>query len=424
MDLNILISQLAEKIEDTVEHDLFLETIEELGEDITVDDVLTLFENIGNANNELDSQSAEKALKAFGLEGTEGAGASPLHKKFNNGPKSGQEDSHNTEKKKHLADDSEDDTLAPYAKKLNAAASAKVKALKPNDKALPEGYDEEGCEDEGSEKKEKKAMKKLLKLKKKGIKESLDFSEDISALFEGTELSEDFKEKALLIFESSVSSKINEHIDYLYEEVEAYFEEVDEAVGEIITEEVDLFKEEALEQIDNYLNYIVEEFLEENAVALESGIKVEIAESIFEGFKGLLKDHNIDVSEEKLDLVDDVIAENEEIVESYNREVEKNIELLKEVKELKRERLISELTEGLTAVEAEKFSKLVEGIEYSDDESFVKKINILSEAYNPSEKTSTLATLSEEYYEQETIKTVDVSSDVQGVLKSLDRISK
>lgn len=424
MDLENLISQLAEKIEDQVDKEIFLETIEELGEEVTVDDVLTLFENIGDVNNELDSQSASKALKAFGLEGKEGEGASPLHKKMNNGPKEKQEGSHNSEKKSPVEDDKEEVSLAPYAKKLNAAASAKVKALKPNDKAIPEGYDEEeGCEDEKKEKKAAKKLIKVAKLEKKKMKESFDFSSDINALFEGTELSEEFKEKALLIFESSVSQKINEHIDHLYEEVDAYFEEVEGAVAEIITEEVELFKEEALEQIDSYLDYIVEEFLEENAVELESGIKVEIAESLLEGFKTLLQEHNIDVSDEKIDLVDEVIAENEEIVESYNKEVERNIELNREVKDLKKERLIKELSEDLTAVEAEKFAKLIEGIEYSDDESFIKKVNILAEAYSPSEKP-TVKTLSEEYYEEEDTNKVEISSDVQGVLKSLDRFGK
>ena len=458
MDLENLILQLAEKIEDSEEKSLFLETIEELGEEVTVDDVLTIFENIGDVNNELDSNSAEKALQAFGLSGQEGEGASPLHKKLNDGPKSGQEASHNTAKTKAVEDDSEDTSLAPYAKKLNAAASAKVKALKPNDKALPEETEEIDESSIYSKRNEKyrgtgKKYNQIewnddnkVTIKKKRLKdtekrpshaviqkrfdktykemeESFDFTEDINALFEGTELSEEFKEKALLIFESSVASKINEHIDYLYEEVEAYFEEVDEAVGEIINEEVELFKEEAMDTLDKYLDYIVEEFLEENAVAIESGIKVEIAESIFEGFKNLLSEHNIDVTEQKLDLVDEVIEENESLVESYNREVEKVMDLSREIKELKKEKLIKELTEDLTAIEAEKFAKLVEGVEYSDDDSFINKVNILAEAYAPSEK-STVKTLAEEYYEDDVVKQVSVSSDVQGVLRSLDKFAK
>ena len=396
MELQDLILQLAEKLEDGEARELFLETITELGEEVTVDEVLELFENIGNSNDELDSNSSAKALKAFGLSGAEGS-PEALHQKFNNEPKTSQEASHNTGKKSVVKnEDGEDDKLADYAKKLNDGAKAKVKALKTNDKALPEGT-------------------------------TPDFGDDITAIFEGAEFTVDFKEKAQLIFETSIQNKINEHLVYLNEAVAEHMEELDEAVSDIIVEEVQSFMAEAQVQIDKYLDYVVEEFLEKNEVALESGIKVEIAESMFEGFKNLLAEHNVDVSDAKIDLVDEVIEENAEIVESYNKEVAKNIELVEELRTLKKEKLITELTEGLTAVESDKFASLLENVEYKDEESFIKKATILAEAYSPSstpKKVAPQQTLTEDYYTDEVTDEVTVSSDVKRVLAGLDRFGK
>ena len=398
MELQDLVTQLAEKFEDAETRELFLETIVELGEDVTVDDILTLYEGIGNAHNEVDSNSASKALSAFGFGAPEGSPES-LHKKFNNDVKAGQEASHNKKKENVLTGDEEDTALETYAKQLNAGAKSKIKALKPNDKALPES-----------------------------LEVIPDFGEDLSAIFEGMNLSEDFKEKAQLIFETSIQTKINEHIEYLNEAVAEHFVYLDEAVSDIIADEIVSFKEEAQEQLDKYLDYVVEEFIEQNEIALESGIKVEIAESMFEGFKSLLAEHNVDVSSEKIDLVDEVIEENAEIVESYNREVEKNIELLGELRTLKKEKLIAEITEDLTAVEADKFAKLLENVEYTSEESFIKKVTILAEAYSPvstPKASSSSQILSEDYYSDEVSgETLDLSSDVKYVLSSLDRISK
>lgn len=381
MELTDLIKQLAEKIEDMEQQELFLETIVELGEEVSVDDVLSLYENIGNANNELDSNSATKAVNASGFNKAAEGSVDSLHAKFNNEPKTKHEESHNTKEKQAVEDDSSDTKLDAHHAKLNDSAKAKVKALKPNDKALPE---------------------------------SLDISEDIKAIFEGTELSEEFKEKAQIIFESAIKIRLDEHM-----------EQLEEAVADIISEEVEAYKEEVAEQLDKYLDYVVEEFLEQNEVAITSGIKVEIAESIFEGFKSLLEDHNIDVADEKLDLVDGVVAENDELTEEYNKEVEKNIALQEEIKALKKEKLISELTEELTDVEADRFAKLVEGIEYTSDESFVNKINILVEAYSAESTTST-KTLNENisYEDDVEVEEKEISSDVKRVLNSLERFGK
>ncbi len=379
MELTDLITQLVEKMDLEEDKELFLEAINELGEEVSVDDILNLYEGIGNANNELDSSSAKKAEVASGLtKGAEGS-VDPLHGKMNAAPKEKQDGSKITGIKQAKEDGATDDKLDTHHSKLNAAAKAKVGALKPNDKALPE---------------------------------SLDITDDISAIFEGTDLTEDFKEKAQLIFETAIKVKLDEHM-----------EQIEESVADIINEEIEAYKEEVSEQLEKYLEYVVEEFIEQNEVALTAGLKVEIAESMFEGFKNLLAEHNVDVSDEKVDLVDEVISENEEIVESYNKEVEKNIALVEELRELRKEKLIVELTEGLTAIEADRFAKLVEGIDYKDDESFVNKVSVLVDAY--SSETSSKNTLNENIsYQEEVQEQVDISSDVKRVLSSLQKFGK
>lgn len=386
MKLKDLVLTLAEKIVNSDKQDLFLDTIEEMGENVTIDDVLSIFENIGDANDELDSNSSAKAYKAFGLNGKEDSGTEPLHKKFNAAIKNKQESSYIKDVEDPLENEDEDDSLESYAAKLNAGAKSKIKALKSNDKALPES--------------------------------KIDVTDDISAIFEDSELSEAFKEKAQLILETAIQGKINEHLTYLNEAVAEHLMELDEAATEIIAEEVNKFIGESEEKLERYLDYVVEEFMKANEVALESGIKVGIAESIFEGFKGLLAEHNIDVSDEKIDLVDEALEENKEIVESYNKEVEKNIALTEELRGIKRSALIKELSEDLTSVEAEKFERLLENVEYKDDESFTNKVNILLTAYSPSSKI----TLNEDNY-TEAIETEVVSNnnDVLAVMKSLNR---
>jgi hypothetical protein len=411
MDINELINQLAEKIELDEEKELFFEAIYELGDEVSIDDVLSLYEGIGNANNELDSSSADRAYNASGLNKSSEGSVDPLHAKFNSDPKSKQDGSKLGKKEKVLAGDDADTKLDSHAAGLNKDAQIGQDSSKLNKKQAIEDKGK-GASSEPSVAKVNAIAKENIQQNRKLYKESLDISDDISAIFEGTDLTEDFKEKAQIIFESAIKVKFDNHMEL-----------IEESVADIITEEIEAYKEEISERIEKYLDYIVEEFLEQNEVALTSGIKVEIAESLFDGFRNLISEHNIDVAEEKLDLVDDVVAENEKLEESYNAEVEKNIELREELKDLKKEILISELTEGLTAMEADKFSKLVEGIEFVEEESFINKVSILVEAYTS--ETGSVTNLTESTdYDDEVDEEIEVSSDVKRVLNSLGRFGK
>lgn len=412
MELTDLIKQLAEKIESEESRELFLESINELGEDVSVDDVLGLYENIGNANNELDSNSAEKALDASGLKKAAEGSVDPLHAKMNSKPKEKQDASQLGKEEEVLAGDKEDTKLDSHAAEMNSAAKTGQDSSSLSDK--------KAVEDKGKSAPAEPAIAKVNAIAKENIKqgrklfkENIDITEDIDAIFEGTDLTEEFKEKAQLIFETAIKVKLDEHM-----------EQIEESVADIIGEEIEAYKSEVSEQLEKYLDYVVEEFMTENEVAITSGIKVEIAESMFEGFKTLLSDHNIDVSEEKMDLVDGVISENEELVESYNKEVEKNITLQEELRGLKREKVVAELTEGLTAIEADNFTKLIEGVEFKDEESFVNKISILVDAYSTDNSSKAVLTEGIDYEDSVEEETLDVSSDVKRVLSSLDRFGK
>ena len=201
---------------------------------------------------------------------------------------------------------------------------------------------------------------------------SINVKEDVDALVEGEELSEEFKEKASTIFEAAVKSRTREEITRIDDELKV------EAA-----ENLETVKEELTEKVDNYLNYVVDEWTKENELAIERGLKGEIAEDFISGLKQLFEDHYIDVPDEKYDVLEAQSEKITELEEKLNEEIQKNIES-KEVKDvLVRESAISDVSEDLADTEVEKFRTLVQDVEFSDEESFKEKLNTLKESYFP-----------------------------------------
>ena len=222
-------------------------------------------------------------------------------------------------------------------------------------------------------KEESEAEKKDEKKEEKEDKKELDVKEHVDALIAGEDsLSEEFKTKAATVFEAAIKSKVKE----IAEEMQADFDKK-------LTEETSKSKDELVEKVDSYLAYVVEEWMKENELALERGIKGEIAEDFIGGLKKLFEDHYIDVPDEKYDVLE---AQSEKITElenKLNEEIQKNIES-KEVKDvLVRESAIVEVSEDLADTEVEKFRTLVQDVEFSDEESFKEKLNTLKESYFP-----------------------------------------
>ena len=218
--------------------------------------------------------------------------------------------------------------------------------------------------------------------KKKDMKEEseedlIDVSADVEALTKDEDLSEDFKSKAATIFEAAVKSKIND----AKKKMHASYEEK-------LKEEVETAKSELVEKVDSYLNYVVEEWMQDNKLAIERGIKGEIAEDFISGLKKLFEDHYIDVPDEKYNVLEDQASKIEDLEKKLNEQIEKNVEQNKAIGELKRQDIIDEASKDLADTAKEKFNKLAEEVEFSNEEDFTTKVSTIKESYFGAKKES------------------------------------
>ena len=208
-------------------------------------------------------------------------------------------------------------------------------------------------------------MKSSYKMKKEEV------DEHMNALVAGQDdLSEEFKTKAATVFESAVNSKVKEIAEAMEADVQTNYEQ-----------DVAKAKEELTEKVDSYLSYVVEEWMKENEIALERGIKGEIAEDFISGLKKLFAEHYIDVPDEKYNVLEDQASKIEELEKKLNEQIEKNVELNKDNAEKSRKEIMAEVAGDLADTAKEKFAKLAEEIEWSDAESFKKKCETIKESY-------------------------------------------
>ena len=224
--------------------------------------------------------------------------------------------------------------------------------------------------DEGAhdEKEKKESVENKLK--------SIDVSEHVEALMNGEgDLSEEFKRKAATVFEAAVKSKVRTEVERLEEE---YRDELEENINTT--------KSELTERVDTYLNYVVEEWMKENELAIERGLKGEIAEDFISGLKQLFEDHYVDVPDEKYDVLEAQSEKISELEGKINEMMEKSIQMKNENASLVKEQVVSELSSDLAETEIEKFKGLVEDVDYSDEESYREKLATLKESYFPSVK--------------------------------------
>ena len=304
----------------------------------------------------------------------------------------------------HLSNDAED-LGAPVVKPTDSNSADGTKKVKQASDAvsksaqvagepshLKAGYHEEAdSEDEVVESKEKDVKKDVeeeevekegKKHMKAGYKKSIkaghceetdseiDVKDDIDALVGDADLSEEFKQKAATIFEAAINSKVKAEQERLQSEYDTKFEE-----------EISKSKSELTEKVDSYLNYVVEEWMKENKLALERGIKGEIAEDFIGGLKKLFEDHYIDVPDEKYDVLEDQASKIEDLEKKLNEEIEKNVEMNKVNGTYKRQEIIDENSKDLADTAKEKFDSLVEGVEYSSEEDFAQKVKTIKESY-------------------------------------------
>jgi len=217
--------------------------------------------------------------------------------------------------------------------------------------------------------------------------EGIDIEEDVNALLGGEELSEEFKEKARVIFEAALTSKIKE----IQETLEVQFEAK-------LDEERETLKESLTERVDSYLEYVCEEWMKENELAIEHGLKTEMTESFLSGMKGLFEEHYVTIPEEKYDVLESMVDKLDDMETKLNEQIDKNIGLNKRLAESVSDNILDNVSEGLAATQKEKLASLAESIEFESEEEYREKLETLKESYfsrTPTTKSDAPQTLSE-----------------------------
>ena len=201
--------------------------------------------------------------------------------------------------------------------------------------------------------------------------EPVDIKTQLDSIF-GEDLSEEFRTKASSIFEAAVIARVNN-------EMEKVTSKLEEQTANQLVE----FKEALIEKVDGYLNYVVEQYMEENELAIESGLRTEIAEDFIQGMKTLFKEHFIEVPEEKYDVLDELQAQTEGLQSELDESITQSIELARELNALKASTILDEQTKDLAATEAEKLKKLVEGVDFDSEDLYREKVSVIKENYFP-----------------------------------------
>ena len=238
-----------------------------------------------------------------------------------------------------------------------------------------------------------------------------DFSGDLNALVESeATLSDGFKDKAATIFEAAVKSKLGEEIA-----------RIEESYGQELAEEIAGTKSDLVEKIDSYLNYVVENWMSENQVAIQTGLRSEIAENFMNGLKDLFVESYVDVPESKVDLVDDLAEQVEELETALNSQTAKNIEMTEELELFQRYEVIREHAHGLAETEVEKLAALAEDLDFIDEETFSAKVKTIKESYFTKEVKS--AEVGDDLIESTADNSVEVSSVMDSYLQALKKSS-
>lgn len=254
-------------------------------------------------------------------------------------------------------DDSEDD------------ADNDEKDVKNKEDKIVDAEDDDNSEDDEDEEDDEK-------------NESFSFNQ----IFDGEDLSEEFKSKVATLIEAVVASRVTKERKQLEEEFELATTEL---VQKTLTESEEL-KEGLVEKIDGYLDYVVEQWMENNELALERGIRGELFESFMNGMKNLFEEHHVNVSDEQLDVIQEMRSEMEELTNRLDEMTEQNVELKQVFKEVERQSQIAEAVEGLSDLDAEKFKTLAEELVFDDGETFARKLEVVRENFFQKTETKKL----------------------------------
>ena len=297
-----------------------------------------------------------------------------------------------------------EDMIKAISDKLSKADEAKLEKMYNSIVNEAVHTDDEDEEDDETKKELAKAKKEAMEKRIKEIK----VKEDVDALVSGeNELSDEFKDKASTIFEAAVKSKVRTEIERLEDE---YSKE--------LAEQSDKTKDELVEKVDSYLDYVIQEWTKDNELAIERGLKGEIAEDFIAGLKQLFEDHYIDVPDEKYDVLEAQSKKIEELEEQLNLKIEKDKELHSEIGELTKDSIIKDVSEDLVDTEVEKFKGLIEDVDYSNAESYKSKLETLKESYFP-KRTNEQST--NETSDDETVNEVETSGKMAEYMSAISK---
>jgi hypothetical protein len=242
--------------------------------------------------------------------------------------------------------------------------------------------------------------------------EEFNIDEDVNALLEGEELTEEFQEKARIIFEAALRSKVSE----IKETLEGQY-------AAVLAEEVQEIKAELAERVDSYLEYVSDEWFNENALAIENGIKTEVTESFIQGMKGLFEEHYVTIPEEKYDVLENMVEKLDEMETKLNEQIEKNVSLNKRLSESVADGIFEQVSDGLAATQKDKLASLAESVEFESEVEYREKLETLKESYFPSRVVS-LSARTETLSEGLASSPESISGPMASYLKTLSAFSK
>ncbi len=312
-------------------------------------------------------------------------------------------------------------TLQQVKNIVNAKAAAaepmkgltKEDAEYDEDEALLEDSEKEDKSSEDDEKEDKKKKSSEEDDSEDEMKEEYDIEEDVNALLSGEELSEEFQEKARIIFETAISSKVAE-----------IKEELQETYENALVEEVEIIKQGLIERVDAYLEYVADEWIQENALAVEHGLKTEMTESFLQGMKSLFEDHYVSIPEDKYDVIESMVDKLDEMEEKLNEQIEKNIALNNRLAESVADVIFADVAEGLALSQKDKLASLAENVEFDSESDYREKLVTLRESYFPS-NAGTQREVTENLSESvEYPETSQVSGIMESYLSVLSRTTK
>ena len=243
--------------------------------------------------------------------------------------------------------------------------------------------------------------------------EELDVNDDIAALVEGEELSEEFQNKAKTIFEAAINSKV------------AKIEEALEADHiKALTEEVAEFKNELTERVDSYLEYVASEWMQENQLAVDQGLKGELSESFMTGLKGLFEEHYVSVPEDKYDVLESMVNKLDEMEEKLNEQIDKNVSLNKRLAESTSDGILSDVSEGLAVTQKEKLASLAESVEFETENDYREKLVTLRNSYFPTKQVTSTQSDGSDFITEENGQEVQATGHMANYLSTLQRVAK